>query len=85
MSTIETIAAAHPKVGVLLSPDAQALRGQLGAFGFSVCDASEPGIHWLVTDGDAPAAGVPVLRLPTKISMFKLERAILALFAGRDR
>jgi hypothetical protein len=87
MSNIESIAATHPKVGVLLSPEAQSVRGQLGAIGFSPCDATDPDADWLVTDGERTAIGttsVPVLCVASKMSVFRLEQAIVALFAGKS-
>lgn len=86
MFNIKTIAATHPKVGVQLPPDAKALRGQLDAIGFSLCDANDPTIDWLVTDANsAPQASVPVLRLPAKTSIFRLEKAIVALFTPQNQ
>lgn len=84
MKRIETIAAAHPKVGVLLSPEAEVLRGQLASIGFVTQDAAAPGADWLVTDGDAPsAAALPVLRLERKVSIYALKQAIISFFAGQ--
>lgn len=83
MKRIESIAAARPRVGILLSPEAAALRGQLSSLGFTPCDNTEAGIDWLVTDGaDLPGAPVPVLRLTGKVSIYTLKQAILGLFTN---
>ncbi|HTH16080.1 MAG TPA: hypothetical protein VL974_05450 [Magnetospirillum sp.] len=83
MKRIEDIAAAHPKVGVLLSPEAEVVRGQLASIGFVTQDADAPGADWLITDGAVPAAALPVLRIERKVSIYALKLAIISLFAGR--
>jgi hypothetical protein len=81
MKRIESLAAAHPRVGAVLSPEAAVLRGQLSSLGFTPCDAGEPGLDWLVTDGSTEApAGVPVLRVTGKVSIYGLRQAIISLF-----
>lgn len=84
MTKIQSLAAAHPRVGALLSPDAAALRGQLSALGFTPVDADSAGIDWVVTDGTSSTlpAGIPVLRIAGKVSVYGLEKAITALFEG---
>lgn len=83
MKRIESLAAAHPRVGALLSPEAEVVRGQLYSLGFTPVDGAEAGIDWLVTDGTGPApADVPVLRITGKVSIYGLRQAIAGLFAG---
>lgn len=84
MKRIESLAAAHPRVGALLSPEAETVRGQLYSLGFTPVDGTQPGIDWLVTDGAAEApAGVPVLRIAGKVSIYGLRQAIVGLFDGK--
>lgn len=84
MKRIESLAAAHPRVGAVLSPEADVLRGQLSSLGFTPCNVGDSGIDWLVTDGTADApTGLPVLRITGKVSVYGLQKAIIALFDGR--
>jgi hypothetical protein len=85
MKRIETIAAAHPRVGLVLSPDTASVGGQLSSIGFTPCDGTA-GVDWVVTDRADAAIGldVPVLRLTGKTSIFSLKQAVAALFAGRE-
>lgn len=86
MKKIETIAAEFPNVGVQLSEAAQTLRGQLYSMGFTCRDASETeGLNWLLSDGagkdlEASHPGLPVLHTNSKMSIYGLKQAILALF-----
>ena len=83
MKRIDALAAAHPRVGALLSPATETVRGQLYSLGFTPVDGAQPGIDWLVTDGAAEApAGVPVLRVTGKVSIYGLRQAIVGLFEG---
>lgn len=84
MNRIEDITAARPRVGVLLSPEAAAIRGQLASIGFAPQD-DIASADWVVTDSPETPAGitVPVLHLHSKVSVFNLERAITALFGGQ--
>lgn len=86
MKRIEDIAAAYPRVGTLLSPEAESVRGQLTSIGFTPCDGGDSGLNWLITDGsaDTPAADVPILRLNGNISIYGLKQAIIALLAPKD-
>lgn len=84
MKRIESIAAAHPRVGTLLSPEAAVLRGQLSSLGFTPCDADESGLDWLVTDdAAAQASALPVLQVTGKVSIYGLKQAILGLFSSQ--
>lgn len=83
MKRLESIAAAHPRVGTLLSFEATNVRGQLASIGFFPCEGTDD-VDWLITDGDTPDAGVPVLHLNGKISIYGLKQAVIALFAGRE-
>lgn len=85
MKRIETIAAAHPRVGLVLSPDTASVGGQLSSIGFTPSEGTT-GVDWVVTDRADAAIGldVPVLRLTGKTSVFRLEQAVTALFAGRE-
>ncbi|MBX9635022.1 MAG: hypothetical protein K2X44_08580 [Magnetospirillum sp.] len=86
MKRIETIAAEFPNVGVRLSDQAQALRGQLASIGFTCQDADKSdGLNWLVVDSqsrelEASHPGLPVLHTGSKVSIYGLKQAILALF-----
>lgn len=81
MKRIEFIAAAHPRVGTMLSPNAADVRGQLAAIGFTPSDGVT-GVDWVITDDTADMAGtdVPVLHLDGKISIYGLKQAVIALF-----
>lgn len=86
MKRIETIAAEFPNVGVLLSDQAQALRGQLTSIGFTCQDADKvEGLNWLLVDNqgqelEARYPGLPVLHTNSKVSIYNLKQAIVALF-----
>lgn len=86
MKRIETIAAEFPNVGVRLSDQAQALRGQLNSIGFTCQDVDNgEGLNWLVVDNqghdlEASHPGLPVLHTSSKVSIYSLKQAILALF-----
>lgn len=95
MKRIEIIAAEHPHVGVVLSPQNASLSGQLRSIGFTCHDAAngeEGAIYdWLLIDPGADAAliasvveragaQVPVLRLDHNVSIFALKQAVIALF-----
>ncbi len=85
MKRIQTIATAHPRVGLVLSPDAASVGGQLASIGFTPSDGTA-GVDWVVTDRADAATGldVPVLRLSGKTSIYNLKQAVAALFAGRE-
>lgn len=84
MNRIDSLAASHPRVGAILSPETESLRGQLASLGFTPCGGDDTGLDWLITDGAAVApAGLPVLHLSGKISIYNLKQAIIALFDGR--
>lgn len=84
MNRIDSLAASHPRVGAVLTPETESLRGQLSSLGFTPCDGDDAGLDWLVTVGAATApAGLPVLHLNGKISIYNLTQAIVALFDGR--
>ena len=87
MTKIETIAAKFPNVGVQLSEQAQALRGQLTSIGFTCQDAANSdGLNWLLSDStgqdiQASHPGLPMLHINSKMSIYGLKQAILALFS----
>jgi hypothetical protein len=84
MKRFETITAQFPNVGLALSPLAETLPGQLASIGFTCQDEQAPGINWLIADEDAEAVkarhpGVPVLKVNSKVSIYGLKQAIVAL------
>lgn len=84
MKRIQSIAAAHPRVGTVLSPDTASVRGQLASIGFTPTDGVA-GADWVITDDTADVAGtdVPVLHLDGKISIYGLKQAVIALFCSQ--
>ena len=85
MKRIETIIARFPNVGLALSPKAETLPGQLASMGFVCQDEQAPGINWLIADEAAEDVqarhpGMPVLRIGSKVSIYGLKQAIMALF-----
>lgn len=86
MKRLEDIAAAAPRVGVLLSPDAATVRGQLASIGFAPQD-DIASADWIVTDSvDGPTGvKVPVLHIEGKVSIYNLKQAIIALFGDQGK
>jgi hypothetical protein len=86
MKRIEAIATQFPNVGVQLSDDAQSLRGQLYSMGFTCRDAANTdGLNWLLSDStsrdlEASHPGLPVLHTNSRMSIYGLTQAIIALF-----
>lgn len=86
MKKIESLAAAHPKVGTVLSPETETVRGQLYSLGFTLCDVGDKAADWLVTDDTTPTpTGVPVLHITGKVSIYGLTQAIIRLFEGGNQ
>lgn len=82
MKRIQSLVTAHPRVGMALSPATETVRGQLYSLGFTPCDSTDSGIDWLVTDGAAAPADLPVLHVTGKVSIYGLTQAIIRLFDG---